>query len=165
VTLAVDPLPCALMVKPRVLPETLPEMEAVDGESSGLVAVAEAWAEVYAQMKRAFFVRDYGRAVDLGERFVLRHPQHADAKLFVEECRTLLEHQLANQLPLERAVILHTPLEKLEGLDTRTAFLLSQVDGRTTIDDLADLAPMPRSEALRIIAVAIEEGILDVDDY
>ena len=153
------------MVKPRALPETLPEMDAVvDGESSGVVPVADAWAEVYAQMKRAFFVRDYGRAVDLGLRFVDRHPDHADAKLFVEECRTLLEHQIANQLPLERAVILRTPLEKLAGLDARTAFLLSQVDGRTTIDDLADLAPMPRSEALRIIAVAIEEGVLDVDD-
>jgi hypothetical protein len=153
------------MVKPRVQPETLPEMDAVDGESSGLVAIAEAWAEVYAQMKRAFFVRDYGRAVDLGERFVERHPQHADAKLFVEECRTLLEHQLAKQLPLERAVVLRVPLEQLEGLDPRKAFLLSRVDGRTSIDDLADLAPMPRSEALRMIAVAIEEGLLDVEDY
>lgn len=153
------------MVKPRVLPETLPEMEAVDGDSSGLVAVADAWAEVYAQMKRAFFVRDYGRAVDLGVRFVQRHPEHADAKLFVEECRTLLENQLTQQLPLERAVVLRTPLDELSGLDARKAFLLSQVDGRTSIDDLADLAPMPRSEALRIIAVAIEEGILDVEDY
>jgi hypothetical protein len=153
------------MVKPRVLPETLPEMEAVDGDESGLVAVADAWAEVYAQMKRAFFVRDYGRAVDLGQRFVARHPDHADAKLFVEECRTLLEHQLAKQLPLERAVVLRVPLEKMEGLDSRTAFLLAQADGRTSIDDLADLASMPRSEALRIIAVAIEEGVLDVEDY
>jgi len=153
------------MVKPRVQPETLPEMEAVDGDSSGLVAVADAWAEVYAQMKRAFFVRDYGRAVDLGQRFVARHPDHADAKLFVEECHTLLEHQLTQQLPIERAVVLRVPLEKMEGLDARKAFLLSQVDGRTSIDDLADLAPMPRSEALRIIAVAIEEGVLDVEDY
>ena len=153
------------MVKPRVLPETLPEMEAVDGDSSGLVAVADAWAEVYAQMKRAFFVRDYARAVDLGVRFVQRHPDHADAKLFVEECRTLLEHQLSQQLPLERAVMLRVPLDKMHDLDARTAFLFSQVDGRTSIDDLADLAPMPRSEALAIIAVAIEKGVLDVEDY
>ena len=105
------------------------------------------------------------RAVDLGERFVERHPTHADAKLFVEECRTLLENQIAKQLPLERAVVLRVPLEQIEGLDARTAFLLSRVDGRTSIDDLADLASMPRIEALRIIAVAIESGVLDVDDY
>ena len=153
------------MVKPRSLPDTLPEMEAVDGEASGLVAIAEAWAEVYAQMKRAFFMRDYGRAVDLGVRFVERHPTHAQAKLFVEECRTLLEDQLSKQLPLERAVVLRTPLEKLARVDARTAFLFAQVDGRTSIDDLADLVPMPRAEALRIIAVAIEEGVLDVEDY
>jgi hypothetical protein len=152
------------MVKPRSLPETLPEMEAVEGESSGLVAVADAWADVYAQMKRAFFVRDYGRAVDLGARFVERHPNHADARLFVEECRTLLENQLAKQLPLDRAVILRKPLHLIDGIDQKTAFLFSQVDGRTTIDDLADLAPLPRSEALQIIAVAIEEGILDIDE-
>jgi hypothetical protein len=153
------------MVKPRVEPESLPQMEAVDGDSSGLVPVAEAWGDVYGQMRRAFFVRDYGRAVDLGERFVESHPTHSEAKLFVEECRTLLEHQLAHQLPLERTVVLRAPLEKLEGLDARTAFLLSQVDGRTSIEDLADLAPMPRAEALRIIAVAIETGVLDVEDY
>jgi len=60
---------------------------------------------------------------------------------------------------------LRAPLERFEGLDARTAFLLSQADGRTSIDDLADLAAMPRSEALRIIAVAIETGVLDVEDY
>src|SRR5947209_5674433 len=133
------------MVKPRLQPETLAELDEVDGDSSGLVAIAEAWADVYGQMRRAFFVRDYGRAVDLGERFVQSHPTHSEAKLFVEECRALLEHQLSQQLPLERAVTLRESLEKIEGLDARTAFLFSQVDGRTSIEDLADLAPMPRS--------------------
>lgn len=152
------------MVKPRTLPETLSEMEAVE-DTSGLQPIAEAWADVHDVMLRAFRSRDYGRAVDLGTRFVAHHPAHAEARLFVEECRTLLEHQLMHQLPLERTVTLRAPLASLANLDQRTAFLFSQVDGRTTIEDLADLAPMPRSEALRIIALAIETGVLDIEDF
>jgi hypothetical protein len=153
------------MLKPRLLPETLPEMPAVEEDRSGLQHVAEAWDDVYARMWQSFKGRDYGRAVDLGERFVASHHEHAAAKLFVEECRTLLAAQLEKRLdPLDRVLVTCAPLETLVSarIDTRTAFLLAQVDGRTTIEDLVDLAPMPRAEALRIIAAAIDGGLVEV---
>jgi hypothetical protein len=153
------------MLKPRPLPETLPEMPAVEEDQSGLQHVAEVWDHVYARMWQAFKARDYGRAVDLGARFVESHPEHSAAKLFVEECRTLLAAQLEKRLdPLDRVVIACTSLDSLVSarIDQRTAFLLSQVDGRTTIEDLVDLAPMPRAEALRIIAAAIDGGLIEI---
>lgn len=154
------------MVKPR-LPETLQEFGVIDEDFSGLQPVAEAWDDVYAEMWKAFKGRDYGRAVDLGERFIASHPTHAAAKLFVEECRTLLAAQLARQLdPLERVLVPCAALSALKSanIDARTAFLLSQVDGRTTLEDLVDLAPMSRAEALRIVAAALDSGLIMFDD-
>ena len=151
-----------MMVKPR-LPETLPEFGVIEDDFSGLQPVAEAWDDVYAQMWKAFKAKDYGRAVDLGQRFVDANPSHVSAKLFVEECRTLLAAQLEKLLaPLDRVVAPCRSLESLSSarLDTHTAYLLAQVDGRITIEDLVDLAPMPRAEALRILAAALDDGLV-----
>ncbi|HEY1955979.1 MAG TPA: hypothetical protein VGH28_10200 [Polyangiaceae bacterium] len=150
-----------MMAKPRPQPETLPELPAVDGEASGKQNVAAAWDEIYARMWAAFKSRDYARAVDLGERFAQRNPQHAASKLFVEECRTLLESQLAKELaPLDRALVLRAPLGSFGSIDPRAAFILSQIDGRLTIEDLVDLTPMPRVAALRIVGDALAAGIV-----
>jgi hypothetical protein len=152
-----------IVVKPRVLPETLPEMPAVESDESGLQPIREAWDEVFVQMRRAFGTQDYARAVDLGERFLQRHPTHAAALLFIQECRVLLEGRLARQLaPLDRVVVLRAPLATLTSsrIDPRTAFVLSQVDGFTTIEDLLDLAAVPRADALRILADALDGGLV-----
>ena len=149
------------MAKRRVLPETLPEIPIVESDASGVQNVGAAWDEVYERMWQAFKSRDYARAVDLGERFVARHPDHAASKLFVAECRTLLEAQLAKDLaPLDRALVMRVPLAVAGGVDPRAAFVLSQVDGRLTIEDLVDLAPMPRVAALRIVGDALAAGIV-----
>src|SRR5690348_16693430 len=125
------------MAKRRPLPETPPEIPIVEAEASGVQNVGAAWDEVYARMWQAFKSRDYARAVDLGERFVARHPDHAASKLFVAECRTLLEAQLAKDLaPLDRALVMRVPLAIAGSMDPRAAFVLSQVDGRLTIEDL-----------------------------
>ncbi len=153
------------MPKPRELPPTLPEMNAVSDEPSGTQRIADAWDDVYSEMRAAFKERDYGRAVDLGERFLQRSPTHAASQLFVQECRTLLEHQLTRRLgSLERVVTLRAPLQALMGatLDARTAFLLSRIDGPMTIEDLLDLAPMPRADALRILVAALEDGLVAI---
>ena len=153
------------MSKPRELRPTLPEMNAVDDEASGTQRIADAWDDVYIEMRNAFKARDYGRAVDLGERFLQRSPTHAASQLFVQECRTLLEHQLARRLgSLDRVVTLRAPLQTLMGatLDARAAFLLSRIDGRASIEDLLDLVPMPRADALRILVTALDDGLVAI---
>ncbi len=148
------------VIKPRD-PFSLDD-EAIE-EASGLQPVHEVWDEVYALMRRAFGARDYARAVDLGDRFLERNPEHAAARLFVQECRTILEGRLAKELaPLDRIVSLLVPLHPLMSadLDHRAGFLLSRVDGLTTIEDLIDLAGMPRADAMRIILDCVERGLI-----
>lgn len=43
-------------------------------------------------------------------------------------------------------------------LDSRSAFLLSRIDGAMTIDDLLDISGMPRRDALRVLARLVLSG-------
>lgn len=45
-------------------------------------------------------------------------------------------------------------------LDPRAAFLLSRVDGMTSVEDLLDVSGMPRIEALRLLALLTRRGVL-----
>ena len=45
-------------------------------------------------------------------------------------------------------------------LDSRSAFLLSRMDGSMSLDDLLDISGMPRADALRVIARLIVAGVV-----
>ncbi len=45
-------------------------------------------------------------------------------------------------------------------LDSRSAFLLSRMDGSTSADDLLDVSGMPRNEALRLLARLVVTGVV-----
>jgi hypothetical protein len=166
------------------LPETLPEFPRVDtasefealamldasnrdvevpqeGESSGVQPVGQAWEDVHQQMKRAFAIGDYDRALMLGERFLRHDDKDVIALLCVEECRVMVEAQLTELLfPLDRVVVPRLRVEDLANahVDARGAFLFTRVDGNTTLEDLLDIAGMPRVDALRYLADWVEQG-------
>jgi hypothetical protein len=50
---------------------------------------------------------------------------------------------------------------RLLPLDPRAAFLLSQMDGRTDLDTVLELAAMPRANALRLVRELFVSGIVD----
>jgi hypothetical protein len=45
-------------------------------------------------------------------------------------------------------------------LDPRSAFLLSRLDGMSSVDDLLDISGMPRLEALRALALLVKRGVV-----
>jgi hypothetical protein len=45
-------------------------------------------------------------------------------------------------------------------LDPRSAFLLSRLDGMSTVEDLLDVSGMPRLEALRLLALLVRRGVV-----
>ncbi len=162
------------------LPETLPEFPAVDTESefsalekieertapgvedsSGVQPLAQAWTDVYAEMQRAFASADYDRALHLAERYLDHDEKDLFARLCVEECHLMLEAKLTDLLePLDRVVVLRLSLDEIARarIDHRGVFLLSRVDGASTIEDLLDIAGMPRLDALRYLADWVEQG-------
>ncbi len=162
------------------LPETLPEFPAVDtpsefsaldhieektapgvDDSSGVQPVGQAWTDVYAQLQSAFASADYDRALLLAERYLQHDEKDLFARLCVEECRLMLEAKLTELLePLDRVVVLRLTFDQIARarIDHRSAFLLSRVDGASSIEDLLDIAGMPRLDALRYIADWVQQG-------
>jgi hypothetical protein len=46
------------------------------------------------------------------------------------------------------------------GLDHRSGFLLSRIDGLSTVDELLDVCGMPRLEALKTLSELLERGAI-----
>ena len=173
------------------LPETLPEFPVVDtpsefsvlaaldaleeatsreeaspGDGSGVQAVGQAWKDVHSQMRHAFSENDYERALMLGERYLKHDDADTLARLYVEECRLMLEVQLVELLqPLDRIVKVRLRIDdpSKARIDPRGAFLLSRIDGASTVDDLLDIAGMPRVDALRYLVEWVQQGHIALD--
>jgi hypothetical protein len=60
-------------------------------------------------------------------------------------------------------LVVVTPPERLKRLplDHRAGFVLSLMDGATDLETVAELAGMPRQEALRIVRDLFESGVVD----
>jgi hypothetical protein len=66
--------------------------------------------------------------------------------------------------PLEAVpwlMLSHDDVLKL-ALDHREGFLLSLIDGRTSVETLLELAAMPRKEVLRVLARWLAMGVITV---
>jgi hypothetical protein len=46
------------------------------------------------------------------------------------------------------------------GLDHRSGFMLSRIDGQSTVDELLDICGMPRLEGLKTLAYLLERGAI-----
>ncbi len=147
------------------LDDVLAFVDAADGGESGMQPIGQAWLEVFEDMKLAFTYRDYERALELGERYLKHDPQNEVAQLSVHECRAILEAQLEELLgPLDRKPTLAVPLSALANarLDHRASFLLTRIDGHTSIEDLLDLAGMPRLDAMLLLRDFVEQGYIAI---
>jgi len=63
---------------------------------------------------------------------------------------------------LTRAHRLSVPLERLRAvrLDRQATFVLAQIDGRTTFEELADICGLSRADALRVFYDLLDRGII-----
>lgn len=121
---------------------------------------------VRAELAEKFFSADYFAALALAEDLVARDPTDASAKDFADECRRMLERAFAGRIgSLEQVPSLAIALHGLRGrsLDHQAGFLLSCVDGVSTLEVLLDLSAMPRLDALRLVARLVEGGILRLE--
>jgi tetratricopeptide (TPR) repeat protein len=92
-----------------------------------------------------------------------KHPDRLDVRGYIELVRKQLMQQWANEIG-DRGRVLRLiknthDLLKLR-LRPEEGFLLSQVDGRVTVDELISLSSSDRFSALEMIARFIREGIL-----
>jgi hypothetical protein len=159
----------------RVAPSDRPTEPAPIDPSSSLRsrktrrAIARVTSELdglRSELTEKFCAGDYVAALAVADMLVARSPNDSQAEDFAIECRRMLERTYSDRLgPLDQVPRLLVPLHELRGrgLDHQAGFLLSRVDGESTLEALLDVSAMPRLAALRVVVELVGHGILSLE--
>ena len=88
---------------------------------------------------------------------------NAGARDFLNRLAPEAERKLEDRLaPLDSAPHMVVPLEELHTvpLDAQACFVVSRVDGKTSMADLCHLSGLSRLDTLRALAKLLDEGVL-----
>jgi hypothetical protein len=150
---------------PRTITAAMPAPGADDadleGQSSGTIGRA---------MYGNYLQSNYPEAMVLAERVLEREPDHALAKLVFEGCRARLDppsHSEVPRLVPSSVVRLRRPAYEVSEIaqldsDVTSQIVLGHVDGVADVAMLAELAGIPRPEALDRLHALLELGMLEV---
>lgn len=115
------------------------------------------------EARRKLQADDFTGAIEIVEQVLAGDPMHAEARSVLEENTTRLLAMYRSRL----GKLSRTPRVKLrpqeitwQSLDHRAGFLLSQIDGRTTYEEIIDISGMSELEASRILARLVEHGVV-----
>jgi hypothetical protein len=117
------------------------------------------------EVRDRFDVGDFSGALGLVEKILQEEPEHVDALLYAEHCRDVLKQMYISNLGgLRKVPQLAVSPEQLRwlALDHRAGFLLSQLDGRSTFEELLDVCGMPPFEAIRLLVQLLQQNVIRV---
>ncbi len=117
--------------------------------------------DLAAEMNDRFALGDFTGALRAAELLLGQQPQDTEAAQVAKTSRERLVHfHLARLGGYEAVLDLKVAGAEVRwlGLDHRAGFLLSCVDGSTTIEEIVDLSGMPKHEALRLLAELLDGG-------
>ncbi len=120
-------------------------------------------AERIAAMRACFSFGDYAGALTMADLILLGQPDNLLAREIRANCRTTLEDVYALRLgPLDRVpvVVMLPKLDPQRAIDSRTGFLLSLIDGSSTLEAILDVCGQPRLDALRLLDDMVQRGIV-----
>lgn len=115
------------------------------------------------ELNDRYAMGDYSGALVVAEGVLAQDPTHSDALRFARNCQEVLTSMYSARLgPLDQIVSVGLPCEQVRwlSLDHRSGFLLSLVDGCSTIDEILDISGMPKLDALRIMFSLFQERII-----
>jgi hypothetical protein len=118
-----------------------------------------------AEMRERFSLGDYTGALEMAELILAEEPGNVEASECAENCRSVLENMYAARLgPLDRVPMVVVPRTQMRWLsiDHRAGFVLSLVDGASTIEMILDMCGMPRLDALRILQELVQQKIVSL---
>lgn len=124
-------------------------------------------AELEKRMQECMNLHDFSGALQLAENILQAAPGQAGATVVRDECRRALQAMHWSRLGNAASV----PTVKLPpdeiiwlGLDHRAGFVLSQVDGTSSYEDIVEVSGMERTECLRILVQLAQAGAIGVGD-
>lgn len=116
-------------------------------------------------MKASFDDADYEGAHRWASEVLALDPDNPGARNYLESCSRVLEQRVIGRVgDLSRTPTVLMTEEQIRwlSLDHRAGFLLSMIDGFTTLEELIDIAGMPRDDVLRVLGELIDQGVIGV---
>lgn len=108
---------------------------------------------------------DYSGALEIAEEILRATPDNIGAKAVAETCRTVLRQMYAARIgPLERVPVVMVPRDQLRWLsiDHKAGFVLSLVDGVSSLEMIIDVSGMPELDTLRILSELAQQRIISL---
>ncbi len=113
--------------------------------------------------RELFALGDFSGSLEMIERILRLDPTHAEARAYLRQNEATLvamyESKLGNLHTRPRLAI-HPEEVLWLNLDHRAGFLLAQIDGSVSYDDLFALSGLPRLDTARILASLVAEGVI-----
>ncbi len=116
-----------------------------------------------AEMRERFSLGDYTGALEMSELLLAAQPDDVEAADCGANCRMVLENMYAARLgPLDRVPMVVVPRTQMRWLsiDHRAGFVLSLLDGSSSIEMILDVSGMPKLDALRILHELVQQKIV-----
>lgn len=140
-----------------------PEPPAVSDKPSAPAAVTDPVVE----MQERFALGDYSGALVMAESMLEENPTHVEAREYADSCRAVLQQMYTARIgPLDRVPVVDVARDQLRWLsiDHRTGFILSLVDGVSSLEMILDVCGMPPLDALRMLFELVQQRIISLHD-
>ena len=116
-----------------------------------------------AEMRDCNSSGDYEGALAMADLILAARPDNLLAHEFRANCCAALEDVYAFRLGALNCipVVVRLPAQaESPYVDHRTGFVLSLIDGSSTLETIVDASGMPKSDALRILHDLLERGVV-----
>lgn len=145
-----------------------PAATAREGSKAGPVEGAHLEEEIRGLLKSVedlFGLGDFSGSLEVVERILVIAPNHPTALDYLAKNRKTLTHLYESKLGSVGAkprIVLRPDEILWLNIDHRAGFVLSQIDGAVTVDELYMLSGMSRMETARILAELLEDGVIAI---
>jgi hypothetical protein len=117
----------------------------------------------FAEMRERASLGDYTGALEMAELILAADPSSLEAAECAENCRSVLENMYAARLgPSDGVPVVVVPQAQMQWLsiDHRAGFVLSLIDGFSTLEMVIDVSGMQKLDALRILHALVQQRIV-----
>jgi hypothetical protein len=138
---------------------------AVGGSAPDLDITEGSVENPVSEMRERFSLGDYTGALEMAELILAEDPANLEAAEFGENCRRVLEKMFSAKIgALDRVPIIIVPRTQMRWLsiDHRAGFILSLIDGTSSVEMILDVSGMPRLDALRILQELVQQRIVSL---
>jgi hypothetical protein len=123
-------------------------------------------AKLLADARDRYAMGDFSGALVVVETLLEAEPGHGEAQKIAGSCRDVLLQMYSARLgPLSQVASVAIPADQIRwlSLDHRAGFLLSLVDGVSSIEEILDVSGMRHLDALRIMCTLLEQRVIAIE--